>query len=80
MKLKLTQVCNNKKWVAEAPIIVVACGFPDESDSYLGGYNNSFPVDVAIALDHLVLTAVNEGLGSSWIGRFKDKICYDKFN
>lgn len=73
MKLKLTQACNNKKWMAEAPVIVVACGFPDEADSYLGGYMNSFSIDVAIALDHLVLTASNEGLGSCWIGRFKEE-------
>jgi nitroreductase len=73
MKLKLTSACNNKKWMAEAPVIVVACGFPDEADSFMGGYMNSFPVDVAIALDHMVLAATNEGLGSCWIGRFKEE-------
>jgi nitroreductase len=73
MKLKLIQARNNKKWMVEAPIIVVACGFPDDADSYSGGYMNSFPVDVAIALDNLVLTAANEGLGTCWIGRFKEE-------
>ncbi|UCE39589.1 MAG: nitroreductase family protein [Thermoplasmata archaeon] len=73
MKLKLTGACNNKKWMAEAPVIVVACGFPDEADSYMGGYMNSFSVDVAIALDHMILSATNEGLGTCWIGRFKEE-------
>ncbi len=75
MKLKLAQVCNNKSWMAEAAVILVACGIPDDADAYMGGYMNSFPVDVAIALDHLVLAAVSEGLGSCWIGHFnEDKI------
>jgi len=73
MKLKLIQACNNKKWIAEAPVVLVACGFPDEADAYMGGYMNSYPVDVAIALEHLVLSATNEGLGSCWIGRFKEE-------
>ncbi|UCG71169.1 MAG: nitroreductase family protein [Thermoplasmata archaeon] len=73
LKIKLIQACNNKKWIAEAPIVIVACGFPDEADAYMGGYMNSFAVDVAIALDHLVLTATNLGLGSCWIGRFKEE-------
>jgi nitroreductase len=73
LKIKLTQACNNKKWIAEAPVVIVACGFPEEADAYMGGYMNSFPVDVAIALDHLVLSATNLGLGSCWIGRFKEE-------
>jgi nitroreductase len=73
LKLKLIQACNNKKWIAEAPIIVVACGFPDEADPFMGGYMNSYTVDVTIALDHLVLAATNEGIGSCYIGRFKEE-------
>ena len=73
LKIKLTQACNNKKWIAEAPVVIVACGFPDEADAFMGGYMNSFAVDVAIALDHLVLTATNLGLGSCWVGRFKEE-------
>lgn len=73
MKVKLIQACNNKKWIAEAPVVIVACGYPDEADTYMGGYMNSYPVDVAIALEHLVLSATNEGLGSCWVGRFKEE-------
>jgi nitroreductase len=72
MKSKLSQVCNNKKWMAEAPLIIVGCGFPDEADPYMGGYMNSLSVDVAIAMDHLVLAATNEGLGCCWVGRFQE--------
>jgi nitroreductase len=75
MKLKVAQAANNKNWLAEAPVIIVACGIPEDADAYMGGYMNSFPVDVAIALDHLMLMAASEGLASCWIGHFnEDKI------
>ncbi|MCX8082284.1 MAG: nitroreductase family protein, partial [bacterium] len=33
-------------------------------------------VDVAIALDHITLAAVEEGLGTCWIGAFhQDEVC-----
>jgi nitroreductase len=38
----------------------------------MGGYGNSVDVDVAIALDHLTLAAVAEGLGTCWIGSFHE--------
>jgi len=34
---------------------------------------SSGPVDVAIALDHMILAAANEGLGTCWIGAFVEK-------
>ncbi len=34
-----------------------------------------YPIDVAIALDHIALQAVAEGLGTCWIGAFEpDKV------
>jgi nitroreductase len=32
-----------------------------------------YPVDLAIAVDHLTLDAVDEGLGTCWIGAFSQK-------
>ncbi|MBY8999271.1 MAG: nitroreductase family protein, partial [Candidatus Thorarchaeota archaeon] len=35
----------------------------------------SYPIDVAIALDHISLAAVELGLGTCWIGAFnEDKV------
>jgi len=31
-----------------------------------------YPIDVAIAIDHLALCAVAEGLGTCWIGAFDE--------
>ena len=34
-----------------------------------------YPIDVAIAIDHMTLIAVEEGLGTCWIGAFfEDKV------
>jgi len=33
----------------------------------------SWPVDVAIALEHLILQAEEENLGTCWIGSFEEK-------
>lgn len=73
IKRKLVSACNNQKFIAEAPIVLVACGLPDEAYPLLGGYMNSYPVDVAIAMTHLTLAATAEGLGTCWIGSFKEE-------
>jgi nitroreductase len=33
----------------------------------------SHPIDAAIAVDHLTLTAADEGLGTCWIGAFSQE-------
>jgi nitroreductase len=57
-------------WLKDAPAVIVACGDPSKS-----GFKNGqhyYLVDVAIALEHLVLAATNEGLGTCWIGAFDE--------
>ena len=35
----------------------------------------AYPIDVAIAVDHMTLAAVQEGLGTCWLGAFyEDKV------
>jgi nitroreductase len=34
---------------------------------------NSWPIDVAIAFEHLILQAQAEGLGTCWIGAFYEE-------
>ena len=38
----------------------------------MGGAGNSVDIDLAIALDHLTLAAVEKGLGTVWIGAFDE--------
>ena len=58
-------------WLKSSPAVVIACGDPSKS-----GYKNDqryYLVDVAIALEHFVLAATNEGLGTCWIGGFDEE-------
>jgi nitroreductase len=73
LKKKLAKASNDQDFIADAPLIVVACGFPDECYRAMGRYMKSWPVDVTIALEHLILQAQEEGLGTCWIGSFEEE-------
>jgi nitroreductase len=72
LKESLVKACGNQKFIGEAPIVVVACGYDIKYDR--GGYMGemSFLVDVSIAFTHLILAARAEGLGTCWIGSFNN--------
>lgn len=74
LRRKVAQAANEQLWMADAPLTVVGCGFPGEAYTGMGGHGNSVDIDVAIALDHLTLAAVAEGLGTCWIGAFNEKV------
>jgi nitroreductase len=71
---QVAKAANEQTFIAKAPLLVVACGFPDQAYQHMGGDGNSVDIDVAIALDHLTLSAVAEGLGTCWIGAFDERI------
>ncbi len=67
-KRKIAEFCMGQSFIAEAPVVIVACGLP--TPSRIGGYSTSTLVDVSIAVDHLTLAAAALGVGSCWIGAF----------
>jgi nitroreductase len=73
LKKRLAKASNQQDFIADAPLIIVACGFPDECYRTMGRYMKSWPVDVTIALEHLILQAQEEGLGTCWIGSFEEE-------
>jgi nitroreductase len=56
-------------WFVQPPLVICACGIPAENWVRKDGKNYN-DVDVAIAMDHLILAAANLGLGTCWIGAF----------
>ena len=72
-KRRLAAGANGQKFIAQAPIVLVACGIPDEAFPTVGGYMSSDVMDVSIALDHLTLAAHSVGLGTCWIAWFKEE-------
>jgi len=73
LKDRLAEASRQQYFMAKAPVIIVACGLPDECYAHMGRYMKSWPVDVAIAVEHIMLQAQEEGLGTCWIGAFEEE-------
>lgn len=58
-----------RPWFWTAPVVICACGITSEAWRRSDG-KTYLDVDVAIAMDHLILAATAEGLGTCWIGAF----------
>jgi nitroreductase len=68
---KIAEAANEQGFVGEAPVVIVACA---ETDGHVMSCGQpSYPIDVAIALDHISLAAVKYGLGTCWIGAFNEE-------
>jgi len=76
-KERLARAAAHQTFIAEAPLVVVACADPEASYAKMGRYMKSWPVDVACALEHLMLQAAAEGLGTCWIGAFEERAVKD---
>ena len=68
---RLSLVANNQTWIADAPVIIAAVA-TDPSSVMTCGVPR-YAVDVSIAVDHITLAAVEEGLGTCWIGAFSQE-------
>jgi nitroreductase len=71
MRKKIAEAANNQVFVGTAPVILVACAATDNHIMSCGQL--CYPIDVAIALDHITLAAVELGLGTCWIGAFDEQ-------
>jgi nitroreductase len=60
---------SEQGWLASAPVIVAVVGLTPDETMYCEVPTD--PVDCAIAIDHMTLAAVAEGLGTCWVGHFK---------
>ncbi len=69
----LVPACRNQTFIAQAPIVICACALLDQAWKGMGGYWSAAEVDVTIALEHIILAATAEGLGTCWIGAFKEE-------
>lgn len=58
------------RWIAKAPVIIVACAEPTQPG--IKGDQYYYMLDIGIAMEHLVLAAAERGLGTCWIGWFNE--------
>lgn len=65
---KLMKAAKGQAFVGQAPVVIAACA---ETDNHVMSCGQlSYPIDVAVSVDHMTLKAVEEGLGSCWVGAF----------
>jgi len=67
IKQQVAECTNRPEIFGKAPLIIVACS---NSDEIMRCGQHVGPIDVAIALEHIALTAVELGLATCWIGSF----------
>jgi len=59
----------SREWFCSAPIVICACAVVSEAWARMDGKNYA-DVDTTIALDHLILAAADQGLGTCWVAAF----------
>ena len=66
-KLAEVRECYHREWFKQAPYVLITVG--DRSQSWVRSYDkyNSLETDLTIAMDHMILAAENEGVGTCWI-------------
>ena len=69
----LGPAARDQAFVGRAPVVIACCAETDDHVMACG--QPCYPIDVAIAVDHMTLAAVELGLGTCWIGAFsEDKV------
>ena len=68
---ELSQAAGGQSHLAEAPIVIAAVS--TNPDRIMSCGIPAYAVDLAIAVDHMTLAAVDEGLGTCWIGAFSQE-------
>jgi nitroreductase len=65
---KIAAAACRQNFVAMAPVVLICCAETNNHVMTCGQL--SYPIDIAIAVDHITLCAAAEGLGTCWIGAF----------
>lgn len=60
-----------RKALLQAPLVVVLCAVPAESEVWEN--KDYMMLDVGLAMEHLILAATEQGLGTCWQGWFNEE-------
>jgi nitroreductase len=67
---KLAKAAFGQSFIGEAPVVIAACG--TEPKAIMACGQPAYTVDVSIACAFMILQAYELGLGTCWIGAFKE--------
>jgi nitroreductase len=67
---RLAEAANGQTFVGKAPVVIVACG---TSPSYVMTCGqHAYTIDISIACAYMILEAYELGIGSCWLGAFRE--------
>lgn len=69
-RAKIAHEAARQPFIGTAAVLLACCAETDGRVMRCG--QPAYPIDVAIAMDHLALAAAAEGLGTCWIGSFDE--------
>ncbi len=71
MRAQLAKAAKEQAFVAQASVVIACCA---ETDNHVMGCGQlCYPIDIAIAIDHMTLVAKELGLDTCWIGAFHEE-------
>lgn len=75
LKRKLAEAALGQRFIEEAPVVIVVCANEIRSTQGYGmrGKNLYCIQDTAAAIQNLLLTAYSMGLGTCWVGAFREE-------
>ena len=68
---RLAQAACDQKFVADAPVVLVACA--TESSKIMTCGQPAYTVDLSIACSYMILQAWELGLGTCWLAAFREE-------
>lgn len=71
IKMRLAIAAKNQRFIATAPVILVACGTEPDRIMSCGQY--AYTIDVSISLSFMMLEAAELNLGTCWLGAFDER-------
>ena len=70
-KADLSKACLEQNWISSAPVLILICNQYSKVTSLYGKLGEVFSIqDCAIVASYIQLLALEQGLGSCWIGAF----------
>lgn len=69
-----------REWIKSAPVVIIACSDPTRSWKRGSDGKDYADIDIAIAVDHIILQATELGLGTCWVCNFNPAKCAELFN
>ena len=74
LRQALVGAANSQAFVGQAPVVIAACAAGDQHVQHVMTCGqHSYPIDVAIAMENMALTAHELGLGTCWLGAFYEQ-------